>query len=81
MTARRAHATGFLVAFCVAATPVWAAGPAPPPPSVLVAPVALRDVAPAYDFIGRVTAIQSVQIVPARHRVHRGPSPPRRAPT
>ena len=64
MTARRAHATGFLVAFCVAATPVWAAGPAPPPPSVLVAPVALRDVAPAYDFIGRVTAIQSVQIVP-----------------
>ena len=40
------------------------ADPAPPPPAVLVSPVEVRDVAPAYDFIGRVTPIQSVQIVP-----------------
>ena len=38
------------------------AGP-PPPPAVLVSPVEVRDVAPAYDFIGRVTPIQSVQVV------------------
>jgi len=60
MSARRAR--GLLTALSVAT--LTAAGPAPPPPSVLVAPVALRDVAPTYDFIGRVTAIQSVQIVP-----------------
>lgn len=36
---------------------------APPPPSVIVVPVEVKDVAPAYDFIGRVTAIQSVQLV------------------
>jgi membrane fusion protein (multidrug efflux system) len=41
------------------------ADPAPPlPPAVLVSPVEVRDVAPAHDFIGRVTPIQSVQIVP-----------------
>lgn len=40
-----------------------AAGPAPPP-SVIVVPVQVKDVAPSYDFIGRVTAIQSVQLVP-----------------
>jgi membrane fusion protein (multidrug efflux system) len=40
------------------------AAPMPPPPAVLVSPVEVRDVAPAYDFIGRVTPIQSVQLVP-----------------
>jgi membrane fusion protein (multidrug efflux system) len=38
--------------------------PAGPPPSVAVAPVVVRDVAPAQTFIGRVMAIQAVQIVP-----------------
>jgi len=37
---------------------------AAPPPSVTVAPVVERDVAPPHGFIGRVAAIQSVQIVP-----------------
>ncbi len=37
--------------------------PDPPPPAVTVAPVVLKDVAPVYSFIGRVVAIQSVQIV------------------
>jgi membrane fusion protein, multidrug efflux system len=36
----------------------------PPPPSVIFAPVALKDVAPVYSFIGHVMAIQSVQAVP-----------------
>jgi membrane fusion protein, multidrug efflux system len=34
------------------------------PPVVVVAPVAVRDVAPTETFIGRVTAIQAVQVVP-----------------
>lgn len=38
--------------------------PAGPPPSVMVAPVEVKDVAPAQTFIGRVTAIEAVQIVP-----------------
>lgn len=40
------------------------AAPTPPPPAVEVATVQRRDVAPSHTFIGRVTAIQSVQIVP-----------------
>ena len=35
-----------------------------PPPAVMVAPVVVKDVAPAQTFVGRVTAIQAVQIVP-----------------
>jgi membrane fusion protein, multidrug efflux system len=34
------------------------------PPVVVVAPVVVRDVAPTETFIGRVTAIQAVQVVP-----------------
>jgi membrane fusion protein, multidrug efflux system len=34
------------------------------PPVVVVAPVVVRDVAPAETFIGRVTPIQAVQVVP-----------------
>ncbi|HYZ23127.1 MAG TPA: efflux RND transporter periplasmic adaptor subunit [Rhodopila sp.] len=37
---------------------------APPPPSVTVAAVPVQDVAPVYSYIGRVVAIQSVQVVP-----------------
>ena len=35
-----------------------------PPPAVMVAPVVVKDVAPAQTFVGRITAIQAVQIVP-----------------
>lgn len=35
-----------------------------PPPAVTVATVQVQDVAPAYSYIGRITAIESVQIVP-----------------
>jgi membrane fusion protein, multidrug efflux system len=35
-----------------------------PPPTVLVAQVQVQDVAPVYSYIGRVQAIQSVQVVP-----------------
>ncbi|MBV8614720.1 MAG: efflux RND transporter periplasmic adaptor subunit, partial [Acetobacteraceae bacterium] len=38
-------------------------GVAAPPPAVLVAPVRVENVAPVYSFIGRVVAIQSVQVV------------------
>lgn len=38
--------------------------PAGPPPSVGVATVVVKDVAPAETFIGRVIAIEAVQIVP-----------------
>lgn len=40
------------------------AAPHRPPPAVVVAPVTLKDVAPASSFIGRVVAIQSVKVVP-----------------
>jgi membrane fusion protein, multidrug efflux system len=39
------------------------ASPSAPAPSVMVAPVVVRDIAPAQTFIGRVVAIQAVQIV------------------
>lgn len=35
-----------------------------PPPAVIFVPVAVKDVAPVYSFIGRVMAIQSVAAVP-----------------
>ncbi len=41
-----------------------AAFAAAPPPAVTVATIQLKDVAPVNSFIGRVTAIHSVQIVP-----------------
>ncbi|MGH7117434.1 MAG: efflux RND transporter periplasmic adaptor subunit [Acetobacteraceae bacterium] len=40
------------------------AAPHRPPPAVIVAPVTVQDLAPASSFIGRVVAIQSVQVVP-----------------
>ena len=43
-----------------AATPV----PGSPPPTVTVAVIAVQNVAPVYSFIGRVVAIQSVNVVP-----------------
>ena len=39
-------------------------GSLPPPPAVTVATVKLHDVAPPSSFIGRVTAIETVQLVP-----------------
>ncbi len=38
--------------------------PAGPPPSVTVAPVVVKDIAPSQTFIGRTAAIQAVQIIP-----------------
>lgn len=43
-----------------AATPA----PAIPPPTVTVATIAVENVAPVYSFIGRVIAIQTVNVVP-----------------
>lgn len=39
-------------------------GAAPPPPAVSVTTIQVKDVSPANSYIGRVTAIQSVQVVP-----------------
>lgn len=52
-----------LLVSLAAATAVPAFG-APPPPAVTVATVQVQNVAPNYSYIGRVTAIQSVQVVP-----------------
>jgi membrane fusion protein (multidrug efflux system) len=41
---------------------VMTCGAAAPPPAVTVAPVTKRDVAPKHTFVGRVDAIQSVQL-------------------
>src|SRR5690242_16705450 len=41
-----------------------AAAQTAPPPAVTVVPVPIKDVAPVHSFIGRVVAIQSVQIQP-----------------
>src|SRR6185312_11164682 len=48
----------------LAAEPRALAQPAPPPPAVTVASIVVKDVAPVYSFIGRVIAIQSVDVVP-----------------
>jgi len=54
---------GALAAAC-ALPPCVPAYPAAPPPAVMVAPVAVKNVAPAQSYIGHVIAIQSVKIVP-----------------
>jgi membrane fusion protein (multidrug efflux system) len=53
-------------AVTLSALPAAAATPAPgaPPPTVAVTPIAVENVAPVYSFIGRVVAIQSVNVVP-----------------
>jgi membrane fusion protein, multidrug efflux system len=48
----------------LAVRPAAAATPANPPPTVTVAVIAVQNVAPVYNFIGRVVAIQSVSVVP-----------------
>lgn len=55
-----------LVLWCAAASPAALAQSAPsvPAPSVTVAPVVVKDIAPPQTFVGRVVAIQAVQIVP-----------------
>ena len=50
---------GRILALLTLAVPVLAASPAPPP-SVIVAPVEVKDVAPVQTFPGQVQAIQSV---------------------
>ena len=62
---RRARAICRLVlSGLVAASSGASARAAAPPPAVTVAPVVVQNVAPVYTFIGRVVAINSVQIVP-----------------
>jgi membrane fusion protein (multidrug efflux system) len=51
-------------AIAVGYMPSAAAQGAPPPPAVTVVSVPVKDVAPVHSFIGRVVAIQSVQIQP-----------------
>ncbi len=38
------------------------AGAAPPPPSVTVAPVVRADITPSFEFVGRVQAVNSVEL-------------------
>lgn len=47
----------------ILSVPAWAQQGGGPPPAVTVAKVQVKDVAPSDSFVGRVTAIQSVQIV------------------
>jgi membrane fusion protein (multidrug efflux system) len=61
--------SALLLSFAVAmltVLPAAAATPAPgaPAPTVAVAPIVVENVAPVYNFIGRVVAIQSVNVVP-----------------
>jgi membrane fusion protein (multidrug efflux system) len=48
----------------LAGQPAASAQPTAPPPAVTVAAVVVKDVAPVYSFIGRVIAIQSVDVMP-----------------
>src|SRR5215813_6213856 len=65
---RRPKTSGaILLSIMLSAAPARAqtAGPpAGPPPAVTVAPVVVKDIAPAQTFVGRVVAIETVQIVP-----------------
>lgn len=66
--ARGCRATVATVALTVALAGLsWRAGAqqggSVPPPAVVVAPVENRDVAPSWEFIGRVQAIQAVDVV------------------
>jgi membrane fusion protein, multidrug efflux system len=58
---RKSAAIGAFI--CVVGCASAAAQGAPPPPAVTVAPVVTRQVAQTGDFIGRVTAINKVDIV------------------
>lgn len=63
----RLCATGRLPAVLLALTMALATGSAvaqtaPPPPSVTVEPVVAKDVSPSWEFIGRVEAVQTVQV-------------------
>jgi membrane fusion protein (multidrug efflux system) len=54
---------GLWAVLAATALPVCAAAQAQPPPAVTVATIRRENVAPVTSFIGRVSAIQSVQIV------------------
>jgi membrane fusion protein (multidrug efflux system) len=65
---RRRTNTGraILLSIMLSAAPACAQTASPtagPPPAVTVAPVVVKDVAPAQTFVGRVAAIEAVQIV------------------
>lgn len=55
-----------LLSLALSTLPAAAAPTAPgsPPPTVTVAVIAVQNVAPVYSFIGRVVAIESVNVVP-----------------
>ena len=62
----RTWATGFglaaLLAVCVSATAAEAQKKSPPPPSVIVQKVVQKDVTPTYRFVGRIVAVDTVDI-------------------
>ncbi len=62
----RTWATGFglaaLLAVCVSATAAAAQKKSPPPPSVIVQKVVQKDVTPTYRFVGRIVAVDTVDI-------------------
>jgi membrane fusion protein (multidrug efflux system) len=63
---KAAAASGCLVLAILVATttPRQVQAATAPPPSVIVAPIVVANVAPSYDHIGHVIAIQSVRLVP-----------------
>lgn len=61
---RRGAGALAIAALTAGAALCTAAAPTPPAPAVTVTTVAEHNVAPTHRFIGRVTAIQSVKIVP-----------------
>lgn len=63
MNDRRYFLSSSAVAFCLVAGSAGASAQTPPAPSVLVAPVTSREVTDTSDFVGRVIAINKVDIV------------------
>jgi membrane fusion protein (multidrug efflux system) len=59
----RALATAALAAALAGCQPTQqGAPPAPPPPAVGVQPAQMRGVAPTYEFVGRIKAVDTVQL-------------------
>src|ERR1700691_519706 len=64
MLSRTFASGGAIAAFCLLAGSSGAnAQAAPPPPAVTVTPVVSREVTETADFVGRITAINKVDIV------------------
>jgi membrane fusion protein (multidrug efflux system) len=62
MPSSAASALSLLFAALFAALPARAQAPAGPPPSVTVQRVTARDITPSYEYVGRIEAVQSVDI-------------------